>query len=562
MMEPKILSENILIHQFPYFENTAKAVPPSKSFPTGSLVVVTGQPREKVKILYRPLYDTSGNIDMSSPTVESDFPVVPPSGTEIVKLAIATDNQIVRLKDGSLLAEKDGYQWVGTKSESLPRPLLARSTDNGKSWLSLPPVQFPAQWSGGGGCDRTELYACPFTGFVYLTTHAGSPDGKIGTILLFYSVNGGNNWKLIRDNFPSWTPLVMTSTPNGRLFLFHANGEQPTVYYSKTPVTADAIPEIGPGYPVNYMENGKSIPCAGSGPVDTFYQHAHPSISRISLGTTSNKIRVAYQSQNAQGMQEARVICVDVQDATKAPVVTPITTIRAEDPNHSSVMYFTFIDPDYLNMPANAQTNASLLYWIEVSRTLSSRKRYIIRGVVFEGESRYTSPMCLSVRNGAPRSWSKKQDIGDYMAGGFFWKDNTLNYVAQWVEPEGIKANIVTLSYPFSPSPTWKLNSNGHECYLFIDVCRSDNSIEGRITYGLYTSFITGFWSQVWDSNPAGARKLTFIRSADANPANWQIYTGYMLDGEEHIMAGTFETFAGSGGKARRSVFGWTAMPL
>jgi hypothetical protein len=41
------------------------------------------------------------------------------------------------------------------------------------------------------------------------------------------------------------------------------------------------------------------------------------------------------------------------------------------------------------------------------------------------------------------------------MTGGFFWRNNKLNYLAQWVEPTGIRANIVRLPYqPPSDNPT------------------------------------------------------------------------------------------------------------
>ena len=47
-----------------------------------------------------------------------------------------------------------------------------------------------------------------------------------------------------------------------------------------------------------------------------------------------------------------------------------------------------------------------------------------------------------------PVQWDKGMGrLGDYMTGGFFWWRSTLNYVAQWVEPDGLKANIVTLPY-------------------------------------------------------------------------------------------------------------------
>src|SRR4029077_49381 len=147
-----------------------------------------------------------------------------------------------------------------------------------------------------------------------------------------------------------------------------------------------------------------------------------------------SKIRVAYHSVNERGMQEARILRIEVRNPFAAPVVAPVRTIRAEDPRDYSVMYFTFIDPDYIDMPAKVRSNTSVLYWIEAPRVGLGSPHYAIRYMVFEGDFNTTSPSYLSVQDGHPEVWSKRQDLGDYMRGGFFWKDYMLNYVAQWVE--------------------------------------------------------------------------------------------------------------------------------
>jgi Repeat of unknown function (DUF346) len=55
-----------------------------------------------------------------------------------------------------------------------------------------------------------------------------------------------------------------------------------------------------------------------------------------------------------------------------------------------------------------------------------------------------SAPAALSVTGGAPRAWPGTNLGGDYLSGGFFyWKGK--NYVAQWSEPAGIRANIVHL---------------------------------------------------------------------------------------------------------------------
>jgi hypothetical protein len=190
---------------------------------------------------------------------------------------------------------------------------------------------------------------------------------------------------------------------------------------------------------------------AGGKDVDLFFQIGHPTISRLSTDRRTSAIRVAYQSCGASGTQEARIISVTVKDPAAAPEVANIATIRAQDAGNYSLMYFAFIDPDYLDMPRRVASNTSLLYWIETPKKGLAGRRWSARYALFSGDGRVGEPGFLSVSGGKPRSWDRRQDLGDYMTGGFFWWRDTLHYVAQWVEPDGLKANIV--SVPYTPAP-------------------------------------------------------------------------------------------------------------
>jgi len=53
----------------------------------------------------------------------------------------------------------------------------------------------------------------------------------------------------------------------------------------------------------------------------------------------------------------------------------------------------------------------------------------------------------LSVAAGSKRSFARTYN-GDYFSGGFFYLGSTFNYLAQWREPDGIKANIVSFVPP------------------------------------------------------------------------------------------------------------------
>lgn len=491
---PSLLPDNIPIHPTPYFENSCRAVPPSRRCPQGCIVVNVGQPRASAKLLVRPIIGPTGAFDLTSSTTEHPFPFRP---TE----APGTDNQIVRLKDGSLLAARDAYIWedfagtppswhnetvTGSGLHKAQRAgvILFRSTNGGDHWVrqgaldmgtfeggkygvprpmdasgraDVAPAQQGTNPDGSlrwwvGGPDRTELYACPFTGSLYLTTRIISGPyrddyPKLDRMLLVRSRDNGRTWELIRDDLPSWSPMVMTSTPDGRLFLMQCIGSQPTVYFSVNKPRGREKPVLSQGYPVYYTEDGKPVPAAGGKDVDLFFQIGHPTISRLSTDRRTSAIRVAYQSCSSSGTQEARVVSVTVKDAATAPQVANIATIRAEDPDNYSVMYFAFIDPDYVDMPRRAASNTSLLYWIETPKKGLQGRRWSARYALFSEERMVGAPGFLSVSGGKPRTWDRRQDLGDYMTGGFFWWRNTLHFVAQWVEPDGLKANIVSVPY-------------------------------------------------------------------------------------------------------------------
>ncbi|MCC6444235.1 MAG: hypothetical protein IT210_12375 [Armatimonadetes bacterium] len=486
----RVLPENIRIHATPYFENTARVADPGPRCSRGAIVVATGQPRNTARLLTRPLLDAQGAFDTSSSTEEKEYPVTPGR-------AIATDNQIVRLTDGSLLCFKDAYLWepidAPWKEERVTGSgdhigqrggeLVWHSEDGGQTWEAYPPIDFgrvlggkygvprpmsdagaadvPADRQGQhpdgkrrwwvGGCDRTEVYVCPFTGYVYLSTRVISgPYGKdfpqYNTLLLFSSRDRGRTWQALKEDFPAWSPLVMTSTPDGRLFCLQIIGEQPTLYFTLKPVGRRGVPVFSPGYPVFGTENGAAITSRGGESVDLFHQIALPSISRASAERRSSAVRVAYQIRNEQGMQEALIVKVIVKNPAKAPQVALLARVRAENPEKSSVMYFAFIDPDRVGLGRRPMPDTSVLYWVEAPARGAAERRYAARYAVFSGDS-CSAPAYLSVKGGQPRAWAVRQDLGDYMTGGFFYnrKDRSLNYLAQWVEPEGIVANIVTV---------------------------------------------------------------------------------------------------------------------
>lgn len=98
------------------------------------------------------------------------------------------------------------------------------------------------------------------------------------------------------------------------------------------------------------------------------------------------------------------------------------------------------------------------------------------------------------------------------------------------------------------PKGNWKINGNGWPGLLFLSV---DGS--GNVTGTAYENPIQGFWDE-------GAQKLMFLRSPNNDPSSSQIFTGYLfMTDNTYTLAGSFQGFAGSGGAARRTVWGWLA---
>src|SRR5690242_264010 len=107
-----MLSDDFQVFSPPYWENTAIVIPPCPELPTGRIVISAGQYIEGIDVtgnrspvlLSRPLTDAAGNVDVTSPTTARPFEAGPAG-------AIGTDNQIVRLRDGRLLAVRNGSVW-------------------------------------------------------------------------------------------------------------------------------------------------------------------------------------------------------------------------------------------------------------------------------------------------------------------------------------------------------------------------------------------------------------------------------------------------------------------
>jgi hypothetical protein len=510
-----------------YWENTCRVLAPNRIYPHGKILLHPGQPPDLSylqSVISRPIYDASGNVDLDvSSSSKQDLPNPGYLGGH-------TDNQIVKQNDGSLLVMRACMYWapvinptpwqqntltdyrgssvprVGGRGANVvwhgfhpgkPRPLPPGEIDWVLQGAADPFVFNNGGADGFGGSDRPEFYACPYTGYVYLTAGYVPAEGAPGydstkteeeqdkLIVLLYSPNQGKDWDVLTKFTGAASqdlPLVMTSTPNGRLFLYHwyystgelfcsnifdaAAGEKPKIsaiygYVDQT------VGDSQNGYRmvfndsiVSYSEtiNGKHLNQPPPDPdmaTKMVNRISDPSISRVSTDKTTSRVRVSLRTLNENKRNVYVILDIGVQDGNDGvPHLEPSSLkrtgrIEAKDKTTHSVLRGTFIDPDYVGTPPDFASNTSLFYWLEWPGVGYSDMS--ARYCFFSGSPSHQSGIsALSVKDGALRTWSSSDPGGDYLSGGFFfWKGP--NYLAQWREPDGIRANIVGVQSPLQP---------------------------------------------------------------------------------------------------------------
>src|SRR5438094_1690110 len=473
---PKVLSDNLILYTNSYFENTAKVSLPSAALPKGKIVVQLGQPRNSAGFVSRDLLDAADNFAVSAPTAKVSYPL------DAASQINATDNQLIRLQDGSLLASKNGYIW----SDLSPKPawfdttsiavggvttgrarnavFIFRSTDGGVSWVLLSfidsavveggkygwpqPGSTPGTF-GVGGFDRTELYQDPWSGDIFVSGHGdGGPYTLRGKTtenhagVIFRSQNNGMTWKTFHvfkdsaNQTKGAAPYVMTSTPDHALVVFHIESSKPTLYFVENGTMSAAKTVVA--------SDGSDTLDFGVAPDEDDIRGSQPCIARIGKDDAKDSAWIAYPSLNASGHQ-IYVIAVVAFGGSSAPVVDLVTKAAAKKPEQASAIMGAFVQDDLVDSNDGMQAPCTLFYWIDAapktdpaaSNKLTARYQVVYSGGSFPAGD-------LSVSSGAKRTFSRV-GIGDYFSGGYFWMNNQLNFLCQWNEPDGIKANIVSL---------------------------------------------------------------------------------------------------------------------
>ena len=484
--QPRALKDNLHLYDKVMAENTAKVIAPSAIAPMGKVVINLGESRPDSGLVNRDLLDAGGNFAVAATGTEVEHPL--DAATQL----IATDNQIIRLQDGSLLAVKNGYIW----SDLSPRPkwfdtfsftfyngvttgwgrsaiYLFRSTDAGQHWEQWSRIDsavvadgkygWPAQYTKKdgslamtiGGFDRTEVYQDPWTGDIYVSSKGGggpyptkaNPQVENHAGVIFRSRDNGKNWEAfyeIIDPPPGdhkWG-FPMISTPNHRLVVFSVEGTrpnfQPTLHYVENGVMSEGKTFLA-------KDHGKELnygAAADMGDIRGYPLCIAPSNSQ---GPRSS-VWVAYPTLNASNVQTYVVATVSFGGSSE-PTVTLAANVAAEDSTKTSATMGAFIYDDLVD-PDDQNTDLScvLFYWLEAQPTTSTDSNManvLVRYQVFHSGQAFP-PGNLSVQGGSKRYFKRTQN-GDYFSGGYFWLNDELNFLAQWVEPGGIRANIVSL---------------------------------------------------------------------------------------------------------------------
>lgn len=497
-----------------YWENTAEVLPITTKCNKGAIVFGLGQ--NGTNALNSVLrYDLQPYLGGITPPAPATNPLVT-LPIDATKHYTTTDNQIVKDKNGDLIYMKHGgfynkltntyssqpyiYTLTGYQQGARGGIHFFKSSDCGKTWVYWSGIDAgvidggnagyprPGRWNGTkfeadvevtqqgtlngyklwwvGDFDREEIYVCPFTGIIYVSTQFVRGPYTSGTTntpfeagsYIFYSTDNGKTWNVWKKFNENWVPKAMTSTPDGRLFVFYmigtSNGEgQPYIRYSLAPMTSAnvGLVNISQAYPVNYQKleynpnmQVVKVPYKADTLANVDRVHCYSSISRVSTTTQTAKVRVAYQYEAAGGRQGVAFVLVGVK-TDNTPLIENIGLIEPEVPWQTSVMFGNFIEPDFLNMP-NIRTNVSVFYWIEAS-VKGGRTSNIAKYCVFSGEKAMGTPEYLSMGGGEPNYSSLTPAVGDYMGGGFFWHNNQLNYFCQWMNGTRINANIVSIPY-------------------------------------------------------------------------------------------------------------------
>ena len=478
-IQPSVLPDRLELFGKWMFENTLSVVTPAIPTVKGKIVLNLGQPRPSAGFVQRNLLDAQNDFSSTEPQTFAAYPL------DSSMQSGATDNQIIRLHDGSLLAIKNGYVWSGLRTppewfntvtinvNGIVNPQMRsvifvfKSANAGLDWELLsvidsaliangdyswpqpkknPPLG-PTSQTGiwhVGGFDRTELYQDPWTKAIYVSGNAaGGPfekdDGTTvnnSDALIFKSTNG-ESWSILHT-FEEGVraPHVMSSTPNFPLVVLTrtGGGTDAQVYALKKGSSA-----LNGPHAVGAKLDGSIVDVATDSANTGDVQPNTPGSTAIARIGVSDRVRIAYPSVNSEKRQVYSICNVTLgMDGTVA--ADHVATIEAKDPAETSCVLGAFGIDDRSNAP----NDAMMFSWIEVPADAAS-KQLLARYKMFFGTAGQYKAGVLSLAGGAPAPFPRGQ-IGDYRTSVGFHVQGKTHYLAPWADSTGIYGNIVSLA--------------------------------------------------------------------------------------------------------------------
>jgi hypothetical protein len=471
-----ISQEDYLVAPGPAYEISAASLRPDRSF-KNKIVLSVGAPLALYLL-------TADNSKLSTGAV-----IPMPS---IDKTYLLTDNQVVRLESNELLMERDSSTFRAFAAGSAPAwakesvtcmgktevghrgGISLLNSSDGMKWAERKLIDFGTQFTGKygipramdnagvtnvafdkqgknadgtkkwwiGGGDRTEVYACPFTGNLYVCTRVISgpyTDGGASenTTLVLGSTDRGATWSLIGTH-AAWSPTVMTSTQDGRLWMFQEVGTNPVLRVT-APTSRLVLPK---GTITSATIKSNDLPAEGPDKVDMENKIGQPGIARLSGSAQKSEVLLSYQIRNTSGNQEYKILKAAINSKSEITSTT-IDTVYAEGRNANSALYGAFIQPELVGESTLRHANDDVLfYWYKARR--DGIGKYAVQYAIYEAGKR-TQGGFLSTLGAAKREWDTRKDPGDYIKGAsYYGADGVHRFVPFWVEPDGVHAAVLS----------------------------------------------------------------------------------------------------------------------
>lgn len=442
-------------------ELAAAAIPPGSAKCTnGTAIISSWQNLFSLDLTNQVAQDITSKLP--TPTAES---------TPGELYQIGGDPQMARLKDGSVVLLRQGTttapfkdktpEWSSYNNGQRGYLFIWRTQDCGNSWEVYHPIDIQnflggiCAWPqvfkddngnpypGFGGFDRSELYADPWNGNLYLTTSCrGGTEPKYSDHffqqnLLFTLRPTDTDWHgpvsitgdaLLPTVLPWDPPLVMTSTKSGTLWLYHCDESQPQpqgrLYISEdqggsivsTSGTQVVFDDTNPSDAINQCLGVGSDKLANNQTVLTQdYSLSHSGDSQVRLAFP--------RVENGRQVLQVAIITKTTEKIT----VRPIQVFKAEATD-ASIIQHSFVETDRVDL--NEESNGAALYWLESS---PGSGQIQVRYSLVKSNLDWSDPKAASA---APWTANIGGWGGDYVNGAFYFEKGEPHFLLVWPQSE------------------------------------------------------------------------------------------------------------------------------